>query len=550
MMLDSGTMSRITALSDRVTYKFKTDVPISLADDSTMYETEAGQRNIATQVYDGEMIISLSNTPVGPDAGLSLLSVPALARNDIGVTFIPGFTALLDLRDEFFALGYAKQEDDSLIYLNDDGSTCIQASAGLTVRKVTAMMVKAMCNVHCSQASDSIRVDSPATCNGARENDKEMRDSKITWLLRLRHALLIGAIRREIKSGHLLNIACQTPDCDICTHAKMRRRFTGSITGADVIGTLHVFTKVAIKTESMHGHNYFDATAEKFTRFEAVRPIRRKSDAAGDVFQYVRYFEKQSRYTVKKIHTNGGSEFKCALSKLFENGVEIRMTTEYTPESIGLVERTHQSITSNAHACLRYANLPLKYWNCVIAHVMDYRHYVRLVKKCVSPYVKLFARSVGDLSHLRPFGCRILFRPVANRLNLLQSRAEDGHCLYHDGGGMYHIFDGNWLVRTKHAEAREQEFSGMALFNQRNIAQIGGNVEYTNDDNEDELPSTSDAPAKPPTYQEPDENALTYIPAEPSRYGESDSERGDVDSDGDCDDGKADHDVGQSRSER
>lgn len=70
----------------------------------------------------------------------------------------------------------------------------------------------------------------------------------------------------------------------------------------------------------------------EFTRFVAVRPIRSNSDASEEVLRLIRYFEKKSSHTVEKIHTDGGYEFRKALEHLEDEGLEISVTTPYTPE--------------------------------------------------------------------------------------------------------------------------------------------------------------------------------------------------------------------------
>ena len=60
---------------------------------------------------------------------------------------------------------------------------------------------------------------------------------------------------------------------------------------------------------------------------------------------------------VRSLHTDGGGEFKKAIQTIRGEGVDVSITTSYTPESNGLAERTPSSILSLARAALLQAGL-------------------------------------------------------------------------------------------------------------------------------------------------------------------------------------------------
>lgn len=53
----------------------------------------------------------------------------------------------------------------------------------------------------------------------------------------------------------------------------------GSLAGADRTGTVHVDTKLKVKTPSLHGHSYFVTIVEKSSRIVTVRPVRSEADS-------------------------------------------------------------------------------------------------------------------------------------------------------------------------------------------------------------------------------------------------------------------------------
>lgn len=58
------------------------------------------------------------------------------------------------------------------------------------------------------------------------------------------------------------------------------------------------------------------------------------------------------------LHTDGGTEFKSAISRFNSLGFDVSVTVPHTPECNGLIERAHGSITALALTCLAEAIFP------------------------------------------------------------------------------------------------------------------------------------------------------------------------------------------------
>lgn len=199
------------------------------------------------------------------------------------------------------------------------------------------------------------------------------------------------------------------------------------------------------------------------------------------------------------------------------------MTTAYTPESNGLVERAHQTITSNARTCLRQAKLPEKFWNFAARHVVDCANAVPNAHTGITPYVFLYGFDAPYLPHLRPFGCKMLHRPVQAKVRAFAPRLEDGICLLHEGGGIYNVLADGKVVRTKHVDARESLFPGLPTA----TSAADGVTEVDLDEAEDTtVENTFIKGTTPPanSHDSIDQAALTYTPAQASRHGDSDNE--------------------------
>lgn len=121
MMLDSETPSHMTPLGHSVQDKMVSDIPINLADESTMRTSFSGVRKVDIHSDEGRQWISLIKTLVVPGAGMSLMSVPAFVKKDVGVLLMRKYDVLLDLQENLTVLGYVEQDQYGLLYLNDDG---------------------------------------------------------------------------------------------------------------------------------------------------------------------------------------------------------------------------------------------------------------------------------------------------------------------------------------------------------------------------------------------------------------------------------------------
>lgn len=288
------------------------------------------------------------------------------------------------------------------------------------------------------------------------------------------------------------------------------------MTRASEMGTLHFDTKGKIETPSINGPNYFASIIDEYSRYTAVRPIKSKADASDAVLRFVRFFERQTGCTVRKVHTYGGSEFKPALDRLEERGVQVSITSSYTPESNGLAERTNQTILGLARTCLKQAKLPLQYWSYAVRHVADCKNMVTHSATKTVPLEIFTCRSASAVTHLRPFGCRMSYRPGVQKLGSFEARMRDGICLYHDVGGIYLVLTVDGVIRTKHVQAQQSTFPGLALFSDGNHV-LNDSQDRTVEIDARNHPRNSDRTTAL------NNEALTYIPAMPSAHGESDN---------------------------
>ena len=104
----------MTAQSDRVINQRMCNMSICLADDNRTMAHLIGVRRVTWKGEKGPINISLSDTLVPREIRASLLSVPVLAKKDIGALFLPDKAVFLELLQKKKIIGHARQSSDSL----------------------------------------------------------------------------------------------------------------------------------------------------------------------------------------------------------------------------------------------------------------------------------------------------------------------------------------------------------------------------------------------------------------------------------------------------
>lgn len=78
-----------------------------------------GTRTVHWMSETGRRRFHLSENLVLKELSTSLLSVPALVKNNIGVMFLPGMAVLIYLKDHCKVLGKALQDPNEVFYIDE-----------------------------------------------------------------------------------------------------------------------------------------------------------------------------------------------------------------------------------------------------------------------------------------------------------------------------------------------------------------------------------------------------------------------------------------------
>ncbi|BBN68038.1 transposable element gene, partial [Prunus dulcis] len=119
-----------------------------------------------------------------------------------------------------------------------------------------------------------------------------------------------------------------------------------------------------MQTESIAGNRFFMLLIDDCTRMTWVYFLRYKSDAITCFRKFKSMVELQSGFKVKCVRSDRGGEFTSSeFSKLCEEGgIQRQLTTAYTPQQNGVVERKNRTVVEMAKAMLHEKNMPYSLW--------------------------------------------------------------------------------------------------------------------------------------------------------------------------------------------
>src|SRR6266446_1594703 len=209
----------------------------------------------------------------------------------------------------------------------------------------------------------------------------------------------------NLVEGCSIDTRTQKPDCIACTESKQtvepfgkpteRKTEPGELTHIDLWGKYSI--------TSINGNNYYILFVDDAERFSTTEFLKGKGEAAQKVKDYLTHLKTQGKMP-KAIHVDRGKEFINDELKTWcrEQGIEIHMTTPYSPSQNGVAERMNRTIVEPARAMLR--GLPEFLWEHAVNHssYLRNRTYTRTLNN-KTPYEMRFKKK-PNVSHLREFG--------------------------------------------------------------------------------------------------------------------------------------------------
>lgn len=228
----------------------------------------------------------------------------------------------------------------------------------------------------------------------------------------IRSGAVLDATKLNVSEDVLREARQRIMDCTGCLQGKGHRTPFGD-RGVD---------KGQGKGESLHMDTFFmpreDPSGRKwmeygltmtdpYTRFRWVVLVPSKDVIASKVIENVKIAQTQLGCTVKRIYTDGGSEFVNHTLKSFcvDHGIDLHYTPARTQQLNGVSERSVRTIKEMMLAMMMHASVPERFWRYAVAtSVYVWNRSVVADATGMTPFEAMYGRK-PSLRHLGVFGC-------------------------------------------------------------------------------------------------------------------------------------------------
>jgi transposase InsO family protein len=244
-------------------------------------------------------------------------------------------------------------------------------------------------------------------CLAARTNDEAW-----TWHDRFGHAnftALRKMARDELVRG-MPTIKQVDQLCEACLAGKQRRtpfpqKALRRLT--EPLQLLHGDLCGPITPATPSSNRYFLLLVDDYSRYMWIVLLPSKDAAAAAIKNVQAAAERKSGKKLLALRTDRGGEFAAAdfTDYCAHLGVRRELTTPYTPQQNGVVERRNQTVVGTARSMMKNKGLPGVFWGeAVTTAVYLLNRTSCKANQGATPY-ELWTGSTPAVHHLRTFGC-------------------------------------------------------------------------------------------------------------------------------------------------
>ncbi|KAI3669699.1 hypothetical protein L6452_41042 [Arctium lappa] len=259
-----------------------------------------------------------------------------------------------------------------------------------------------------------------------------LEDHAWLWHARLGH-LNFDSIKqmtqKKLVEG-IPNISHKNQVCNACLLGKHSRAPFPNQTNTKSIEPLNlVFGDLCgpISPATESGKKYMFLLVDDCTRYMWVYFLNSKDEAFETFKEFKLKVENEVGKKLKTFRTDRGGEFTSREFTRYckENGILRQLTTPYSPQQNGIVERRNRSVMCTTRSMLKAMNMPQIFWAEAIRHTVYVLN--RVPTKALrdsTPYEALKGRK-PNMRHLRVFGCKAYAKVTKPHLKKLDDRSKE-----------------------------------------------------------------------------------------------------------------------------
>ena len=182
-----------------------------------------------------------------------------------------------------------------------------------------------------------------------------------------------------------------------------------------------------ISPPTIGGSRYFLLIIDDYSRLTWVVILQCKSDAFEAFKRFKNLVETEKGLKVKTLKSDRGGEFtsKEFSKHCLEYGIKRQLTTPYSPQQNGVVERKNQTVMYMVRAMLKAKDLPRELWGEVVStaiYILNRSSTKALQGK--SPH-EVWTGKKPSVNHMRTFGSivHVKKKNTKGHLNKLEDRS-------------------------------------------------------------------------------------------------------------------------------
>ena len=199
---------------------------------------------------------------------------------------------------------------------------------------------------------------------------KASSDESWLWHKKLSHLnfkTMNSLVKRELVRGLPQMEFTQEGLCEACQKGKSKKashRSTDTSSITEPLQLLHMDLFGPVNVMSMSKKRYALVIVDDYSKYTWVLFLHSKDETPQVVIDHIKLIELDSKFPVRAIRSDNGTEFKNEVLNDFcaDKGITRQYSAPRTPQQNGVVERKNRTLIEAARTMLSESRLPMYFW--------------------------------------------------------------------------------------------------------------------------------------------------------------------------------------------